>query len=39
MVSANHIPRFLNEPYPQNKLMKQRNILYVDTNSNKLKVD
>ena len=39
MVSANQIPGFLNKPHLQNKSMKQPNSLYVDTNSQKLKVD
>ena len=39
MVSANQIPGFLNQPFLQNKLMKQPNSLHVDTNSQKLKVD
>ena len=39
MVSANQIPGFLNQPFLQNKSMKQPNSLHVDTNSQKLKVD
>ena len=35
MLSTNQIAGFLN----QNKLMKQPHFLYVDTNSQKLKVD
>ena len=39
MVSGNQVPGFLNQPFLQNKLMKQLNSLHVDTNSQKLKVD
>ena len=39
MVSANQISGFLNQPFFQNKSMKQPNSLHVDTNSQKLKVD
>ena len=39
MVSANQIPGFLNQPFFQNKSMKQSYSLHVDTNSQKLKVD
>ena len=39
MFSANQIAGFLNQPFLQNKWMKQPNILHVDTNSQKLKVD
>ena len=39
MVSANQIPGFLNQPFLENKLMKQRNSLHVDTKSQNLKVD
>ena len=39
MFSANQIAGFFNQPYLQNKSMKQPDFLYVDTNSHKLKVD
>ena len=39
MLSANQIAGFLNQPFLQYKWMKQPNILQVDTNSQKLKVD
>ena len=39
MVSANEISGFLNQPFLQNKSMKQCNSLHVRTNSPKLKVD
>ena len=39
MVSANQIPGFLNQPFLQNKSIKQCNSLHVDTKSQKLKVD
>ena len=39
MLSANQIARFLNRLYLPNKLMKLPDLLYVDTNSWKLKVD
>ena len=38
MFSGNQIPGFLSQLFLQNKLMKQRNSLYGDTNSQKLKV-
>ena len=38
MVSANQIPGFLNQPFLQNKSVKQPNSLHVDTNLQKLKV-
>ena len=37
--NANQIAGLLNQPFLQNKLMKQPIFLYVDTNSQKLKVD
>ena len=39
MFSANQIAGFFNQPYLQNKSMKQPDVLHVDTNSHKLKVD
>ena len=39
MFSASQIAGFFNEPYLQNKSMKQPDFLHVDTNSHKLKVD
>ena len=39
MFSANQIAGFFNQPYLQNKSMKQPDFLHVDTNSLKLKVD
>ena len=39
MFSANQIAGFLNQPFLQNKSMKQHHFLDVDTNSQKLKVD
>ena len=39
MFSAFRLAGFLNQPFFQNKWMKQPNILHVDTNSQKLKVD
>ena len=39
MFSANQIAGFFNQPYLQNKSMKQPDLLHVDTNSHKLKVD
>ena len=39
MVSANQIPGFSNQSFLQNKSMKQRNSLHVDTNSQRFKVD
>ena len=39
MFSANQIAGFFNQPYLQNKSMKQPDFLYADTNSYKLKVD
>ena len=39
MLSANQIAGFLNQPFLQNKLMKQPNILHVDTNLQKLKIN
>ena len=39
MLSASQIAGFLNQPFPQNKLMKQPNFLHIDTNSQELKVD
>ena len=38
MLSANQITGFLNQLLLQNKSMKQPHFLYVDTNSQKLKV-
>ena len=39
MLSANQIAGFLNQPFLQNKWMKQPNTFHVDTSSQKLKVD
>ena len=39
MVPASQTPGFLNQPFLQNKSMKQHNSLQVDTNSHKLKAD
>ena len=39
MFSANQIAGFFNQPYLQNKSMKEPDFLHVDTNSHKLKVD
>ena len=39
MLSANQTAGFLNQPFLQNKSMEQPNLLHVDTNSQKLKVD
>ena len=39
MFSVNQIAGFFNQPYLQNKSMKQSDFLHVDTNSHKLKVD
>ena len=39
MFSANQIARFFNEPYLQNKSMKESDFLYIDTISCKLKDD
>ena len=39
MLSANQIAGFSNQPFLQNKSMKQPHFLHVDTNSEKLKVD
>ena len=39
MFSANQIAGFFNQPYLQNKSMKQPDFLHVDTNLHKLKVD
>ena len=39
MLSADQIATFLNQPFLENKLMKQPHFLHVDTNSQKLKVD
>ena len=39
MFSANQIAGFFNQPYHQNKSMKQPEFLHVDTNSHELKVD
>ena len=39
MLSANQIAGFLNQPFLQNKLMKQPNTLHVDTNLQKLKIN
>ena len=39
MLSAKQIAGFLNQLFLQNKLMKQRHFLYVDTNSQKWKKD
>ena len=38
MVSASHIPGFLDQPFLQNKSVKQCNYLHFDTKSQKLKV-
>ena len=38
MLSANQLAGFLNQPFLQNKLMKQPHFLHYDTNSQKLKV-
>ena len=38
MLSANQTAGFLNQLFPQNKLMKQLYFLHADTNSQKLKV-
>ena len=37
--SANQITAFFNQPYLQNKSMKQPDFLHVDTNSHKSTVD
>ena len=37
--SANQNAAFFNQPYHQNKSIKQPDFLHVDTNSHKLKVD
>ena len=39
MFLANQIAGFFDQPYLQNKLMKQPDFSQVDTNSHKLKVD
>ena len=39
MLSAIQIASFLNQPFIQNRSMKQPHFLHVDTNSQKLKVD
>ena len=39
MVSANQNPGFLNQPFLQNKSMKQPDSLQVDANSQKIKVN
>ena len=39
MFSANQIPGLFNQPYLQNKGMKLRDFLHVNTNSHKFKVD
>ena len=39
MLSANQIAGFLDQPFLQNKPMKQPNVLHCGTNSQKLKVD
>ena len=39
MLSAIQIVRFLNQPFLQNKSMKQPHFLHVNTNSQKLKID
>ena len=39
MLSAIQIASFLNQPFVQNRSMKQPHFLHVDTNSQKLKVD
>ena len=38
VLSVNHIVRFLNNLFLQNKSVKQHHFLHVDTNSQKLKV-
>ena len=39
MKKLNEIAGFLNQPFLQNKMMKQPNFLHVDTNSENLNVD
>ena len=39
MFSANQIARFFNQPYLQNKSIKEPYFLHADANSRKLKVD
>ena len=39
MLSTNQIAGFLNQQFLQNRSMKRRHSLHVDTNSRKLKVD
>ena len=39
VILASQVAGFLNQPFLQNKLMKQPNFLHVDTNSQKLKVE
>ena len=39
MFSANQIARFFNQPYLQSKSMKWPDVLHVDTNLHKLKID
>ena len=39
MLSAIQIAKFLNQPFLQNKSMKQLHFLHFDTNLQKLKVD
>ena len=39
MFSANQIAGFFNQPYLQNKSVKQPDFLHVDTNSYKFKVN
>ena len=39
MFSANEIAGFFNQPFLQNKSIKQPHFLHVDRNSQKLKVD
>ena len=39
MVSSNQILGFLNQPFLQNKLIKQRHSLHVETDPQKLKAD
>ena len=39
ILSVNQIAALFNQPYLQNKSMKQPYFLHVDTNSHKLKVD
>ena len=39
ILSVNQIAGLFNQPYLQNKSMKQPYFLHVDTNSHKLKVD